>query len=123
MAKKARLEVLVDDGYWPACSTPKATSTIAQWSYVGEGFIKELDFSRVWLRLNEHDEFEKEEIVGELKMEASKFLLEALVSCRGISNLSPLTYLRTGLQSSNWKVLEIAATVSWKLRQNMFLST
>ena len=123
MAKKARLEVLVDDGYWPACSTPKATSTIAQWSYVGEGFIKELDFSRVWLRLNEHDEFEKEEIVGELKMEASKFLLDALVRCYDISEWALLTYLRTGPQNSSWNVQETAATVLWKLRQNTFLST
>ncbi|KAG8962436.1 hypothetical protein FRC03_004243 [Tulasnella sp. 419] len=46
LAKKARLEVLLDDSYWPAFSTEKSRSTNAKWDQVGEGFIKELDFSR-----------------------------------------------------------------------------
>ncbi len=70
---------MLDDSAWPACSTQKATSTHAQWNYVGEGFVKELDFSRVWLRLNESDEGDNDDIVGELKIETVKFLQEALV--------------------------------------------
>ena len=78
MQKKARLEVLLDDGYWPAFSTQRATSTHAQWEYVGEGFVKELDFGRVILRLNEADEGDKAEILGEWKSDMKPFLMQAM---------------------------------------------
>ena len=75
---KARLEVLLDDGYWPAFSTQRATSTHAQWEYVGEGFVKELDFGQVWLRLNDADEGDKDEILAEYKGSAKEFLQKTL---------------------------------------------
>ncbi|KZT23846.1 tricalbin [Neolentinus lepideus HHB14362 ss-1] len=74
LAKKARLEVLLDDGYWPAFSTVRARSTHAQWEHVGEGFVKELDFGRVWLRLNEADEGDKDDVIAEWKGAAKAFL-------------------------------------------------
>lgn len=77
--KKARLEVLLDDGYWPCFGTNKSNSTNAQWGYVGEGFIKEIDFSQICLRLNEADEGSKEDIVGEWKGDAKTFLEKAIV--------------------------------------------
>lgn len=79
LTKKGRLEVLLDDGYWPSFSTTKARGSHAEWDYVGEGFIKELDFGRVWLRLNAADEGEKDEIVAEWKGDAKPFLQAALV--------------------------------------------
>ncbi|KAF9458350.1 C2 domain-containing protein [Collybia nuda] len=79
LAKKARLEVLLDDGYWPCFTTVKARSTEARWEYVGEGFIKEIDFSRVWLRLNEADEGDKDDIIAEWKGDAKPFLQSTLV--------------------------------------------
>jgi Ca2+-dependent lipid-binding protein len=79
LSKKARLEVLLDDGYWPCFGTNKSSSTNAQWGYVGEGFIKEMDFSQVWFRLNEADEGSKEDIIGEWKDSAKAFLEKALV--------------------------------------------
>ncbi|KAI5991533.1 C2 domain-containing protein [Pisolithus albus] len=72
--KKARLEVLLDDGYWPSVSTIKARSTHAQWQHVGEAFIKELDFGRVWLRLNENAEGDKDDIIAEWKGNAKYFV-------------------------------------------------
>ncbi|KIJ68717.1 hypothetical protein HYDPIDRAFT_81596 [Hydnomerulius pinastri MD-312] len=84
--KKARLEVLLDDGYWPAFSTAKARSTHAQWQHVGEGFLKELDFGRVWLRLNENSEGEKDDIIAEWKGDAKAFL-EATLERRSSFNL------------------------------------
>ncbi|KAJ3567153.1 hypothetical protein NP233_g6551 [Leucocoprinus birnbaumii] len=83
--KKARLEVLLDDGYWPCFSTQKSTSTNAQWGYIGEGFIKEIDFSQVWFRLNEADEGSKEDIIGEWKGDAKTFLEKALASPQTIT--------------------------------------
>lgn len=80
LKKKARLEVLLDDGYWPAFRTPKARSTHAQWQHVGEGFIKELDFGRVWLRLNENAEDTNDDIIAEWKGDAKPFLQATLVS-------------------------------------------
>lgn len=77
--KKARLEVLMDDGYWPAFTTAKSPSTHARWQHVGEGFVKELDFGRVWLRLNENDEGGKDEIIAEWKGDAKAFLEATLV--------------------------------------------
>lgn len=82
LAKKGRLEVLLDDGYWPAFSTVKARSTHTAWEYVGEGFVKELDFGQVLFRLNEADEGEKDDIVAEWKGKAKDFLDSTLVSAR-----------------------------------------
>ncbi|EGO02737.1 hypothetical protein SERLA73DRAFT_165692 [Serpula lacrymans var. lacrymans S7.3] len=76
--KKARLEVCLDDGYWPAFTTAKARSAHAQWQHVGEGFIKELDFGRVWLRLNENSEGEKDDIIAEWKGDTKPFLEETM---------------------------------------------
>ncbi|KAI0961143.1 hypothetical protein AcV7_000325 [Taiwanofungus camphoratus] len=76
--KKARLEVLLDDAYWPAFSTIRPRSTTAHWQYIGEGFIKELDFGRVWLRLNQADEGDKDEIIAEWKGDAKPFLQQTL---------------------------------------------
>ena len=80
LAKKGRIEVLLDDGYWPVFSTTKSRSVHAQWQMVGEGFLKELDFGQVWLRLNEADEGEKDDIEAEWKGEAKAFLQDTLVS-------------------------------------------
>ena len=77
--KKGRLEVLLDDAYWPAFSTVRARSTNANWQYIGEGVVKELDFSRVWLRLNEADEGDKDDIIAEWKGDAKAFLEKTLV--------------------------------------------
>ncbi|KDR84854.1 hypothetical protein GALMADRAFT_107257 [Galerina marginata CBS 339.88] len=79
LSRKGRLEVLLDDGYWPCFSTVKARSTQAQWGYVGEGFIKEVDFGRVWLRLNVAGDSEKDEVIAEWKGDAKAFL-EATMS-------------------------------------------
>ncbi|KAI0308025.1 tricalbin [Multifurca ochricompacta] len=78
LSKKGRLEVLLDDGYWPAFSTTRALGHRAAWQHVGEGFLKELDFGRVWLRLNEADEGEKDDIFGEWKGDAKSFLSQTL---------------------------------------------
>ncbi|KAG8919579.1 hypothetical protein FRC01_001220, partial [Tulasnella sp. 417] len=72
---KARLEVLLDDSYWPSFATERARSSAhAKWDAIGEGFVKELDFGRVWLRLNENDEGEKEDILGDFKCDTKAFL-------------------------------------------------
>jgi len=74
LTRRARLEVLLDDGYWPCLGTFRARSTKAVWEYVGEGFIREIDFSLVWLRLNEAGEGEKDDIIAEWKGGAKQFL-------------------------------------------------
>ena len=80
LSKKGRLEVLLDDGYWPCMSTVKARKSEVQWDYVGEGFMKEIDFGLVWLRLNEAPEGEKDAVIAEWKGEAKHFLQATLVS-------------------------------------------
>lgn len=71
--------MLLDDGYWPAFSTVRSRSTNAEWEYIGEGFIKEMDFSRVRIRLNVADEGDKDEIIGEWKGESKVFLSQSMV--------------------------------------------
>lgn len=77
--KKARLEVLLDEGYWPAFSTARARSHNAMWEHIGEGVVKELDFSRVWLRLNDADEGDKDDVIAEWKGDSKAFLEKTLV--------------------------------------------
>lgn len=77
--KKGRIEVLMDDGYWPCFSTPKARSTNAQWDYVGEGFLKEIDFGQVWLRLDQAEGEDKDDIAAEWMGDAKAFLSSTLV--------------------------------------------
>lgn len=78
LRKRARFELLVDGDYWPAFSTEKSRTTSARWDQAGEGFIRELDFANVWLRLNEDEEGLKEDIIGELKMKATDFIGQCL---------------------------------------------
>lgn len=70
----------MDEAYWPAFSTVRPRSHKAHWEYIGEGFVKELDFGRVWLRLNEADEGDKDDIVAEWKGDAKPFLERTMVS-------------------------------------------
>ncbi|KAL1412655.1 Tricalbin-2 [Vanrija albida] len=78
LARKGALEIMLDDGYWPVYTSDKARSTHATWDQVGEGFVRELDFGRVWLRINANDLDSKEDIVGELTMDTKEFLETAL---------------------------------------------
>jgi Ca2+-dependent lipid-binding protein len=71
---------MFDDGYWPAFTSGKARSTHAAWDQVGEGFVKELDFSRIWLRINANDSSnEKDDIVAEFKCDTKDFLEQCFV--------------------------------------------
>lgn len=79
LSKKGRIEVLTDDGYWPCFTTPKARSTTAEWDYVGEGFLKEIDFAQVWLRLDQAEDEDKDDIAAEFREDAKQFLRSALV--------------------------------------------
>jgi hypothetical protein len=94
LAKKARVEVLLDDGYWPCFSTLKARSSHAQFDYVGEGFLKEVEFGRVWLRLCEGEEGEKDDVIAEWKGDAKAFL-QATMVCLFILLLHLNRYLMT----------------------------
>ncbi|WVQ70782.1 hypothetical protein IAR50_000304 [Cryptococcus sp. DSM 104548] len=80
LARKGSLEVMFDDGYWPAFTSEKARSNTPTWDQVGEGFIRELDFSRVWLRINAADENSKEDVVAEWKGNTKEFLEQCIDS-------------------------------------------
>jgi len=79
----------LDDGYWPVFATPKSSSLNAKFDHVGEGFVKELDFGRVWLRLDESDHDEKDHIVGEFKGDAKAFLQQTLDSSHTFTLVDP----------------------------------
>jgi len=84
----------LDDAYWPAFTTSMARSRHVTWDYTGEGFIKELDFGRVWLRLNEADEGTKDDIIAEWKEDAKKFLQEAMVCSTSLCGLHSGSFKR-----------------------------
>jgi hypothetical protein len=42
--------------------------------------VRELDFSRIWLRINAADDSEKEDIVAEFRCDTKDFLEQCLVS-------------------------------------------
>ncbi|KIL59013.1 hypothetical protein M378DRAFT_85652 [Amanita muscaria Koide BX008] len=87
--RKARFEVLINDDYWPCFSTTKARSTQPQWNYIGEGFMRELDFGLVCMRLNEGDDGNKDEIIGIWKQDAKSFLEKASTAPQSFTLYDP----------------------------------
>lgn len=78
LARKGAVEVLFDDGYWPSYTSERARSAHQRWDQVGEGFVRELDFGRIWIRINAHDDTDAEDIVAEIQMGTREFLDQAL---------------------------------------------
>lgn len=74
LARKGALEVVIDDATWPSYVSERARSAHARWDQVGEGFVRELDVSRIILRLNANDDTEKEDIVASREMSTEEFL-------------------------------------------------
>ncbi|WWD20758.1 hypothetical protein CI109_105235 [Kwoniella shandongensis] len=101
LSRKGSLEVMFDDGYWPAFTSGKARSTHPTWDQVGEGFIRELDFSRVWLRINAADENDKEDIVAEFKCDTKDFLEQCI--------RNPADFLLSQPDGSNRTIIRLAA--------------
>lgn len=93
LSKKGRLEVLVDEGYWPAFATERWRSTHQPVDQVGEVFIRELDFSRITLRLNENDDGEKEEIFAECKCDTRELLETSMVSSKPVDEIECVIHL------------------------------
>ncbi|KAL9937202.1 hypothetical protein V8E36_003611 [Tilletia maclaganii] len=50
--KNARLEIAFDDAYWPTYTTEPARTSQCTWDEVGEEVIRELDWSRMWMKLH-----------------------------------------------------------------------
>ncbi|KAI5453154.1 Tricalbin-2 [Naganishia albida] len=63
LAHKGRLEVLLDENYWPVYSTDRTHSRhLAEWNQTAECVIRELPFSQITFRMNDADETEKDEV-------------------------------------------------------------
>ncbi|WRT70761.1 uncharacterized protein IL334_007760 [Kwoniella shivajii] len=100
LAKKGSLEVMFDDGYWPSFTSGKARSNHPTWDQVGEGFIRELDFSRTWLRINASDENE-DDIVAEFKCDTKDFLEQCI--------RAPADFVLSQPDGSNRTIVKLAA--------------
>ncbi|TNY17332.1 C2 domain-containing protein [Rhodotorula diobovata] len=87
--KGARLEVLFDDGYWPAFSTERSRSTHNTWDEIGEALIRELDFSRIILKLNDSEKDTREDIVASIEVDLNEFLEKTLDKPATFTLLSP----------------------------------
>lgn len=75
--------MLFDDAYWPAYTTEKGRTQHCTWDEVGETTIKELDWSRIWLKLRTGDD--DEEVFAEFQGNTKDFLERTLVSSPGPS--------------------------------------
>jgi Ca2+-dependent lipid-binding protein len=76
--RNARLEVSFDDGYWPAYTTEEARTTASTWDEVGEAVIKELDWSRIWLKLRTGNGKDDNSVFAEFQGNTKDFLERAL---------------------------------------------
>lgn len=81
LSKKGRFEVLLDEAYWPSFTTSMARSQKQTWDSVHEAFVRELDFSRITLRLNdEADPEDGEDIFAGIQLQTKEVLEQCLVS-------------------------------------------
>ncbi|GAA5849255.1 hypothetical protein JCM8547_006494 [Rhodosporidiobolus lusitaniae] len=79
LAKKgARLEVALDDAYWPVYSTEPSRSTHNTWDEIGEVLIRELDFSQIHLSLNTAEKDTRADIIATTTIDMNTFLEQAL---------------------------------------------
>jgi Ca2+-dependent lipid-binding protein len=76
--KNARLEVLFDDGYWPSYTTEEARTKECTWDEVGEATIKELDWSRIWLKLRTGNGKDENSVFAEFQGNTKDFLERTL---------------------------------------------
>ncbi|GEM08900.1 tricalbin [Rhodotorula toruloides] len=76
--KGARLEVLMDGGYWPCFSTERSRSAHNTWDEIGEVLIRELDFSTITLALNDAEKDTREDILAKLQIDMNDFLENTL---------------------------------------------
>lgn len=89
--REGHLEVLLEDPYWPSFTIPVARRSKMAWDYVGEGFVRHLQSSRLWLRFHGADEGMKDDVVAEWDGSVEEFLQQAMVcpspqcSVRGVA--------------------------------------
>lgn len=76
--KGARLEVLFDDGYWPAYSTEPSRSHNTTWDEIGEIVVRELDFSMITFQLNTAEKETREDVIAQATMDLPSLLEDAL---------------------------------------------
>ncbi|BGO92542.1 hypothetical protein NBRC10512_000461 [Rhodotorula toruloides] len=76
--KGARLEVLMDGGYWPCFSTERSRSAHNTWDEIGEVLIRELDFSTITLALNDAEKDTREDILAKVQIDMNDFLENTL---------------------------------------------
>lgn len=97
VAHKGRLEVLLDENYWPVYSTDRTHGhNLGEWNQTAECFIRELSFSQISIRMNRADETDRDEIDSEVQFSTKDLVDMSLVSdvCRSLS--SRLTSSHTG---------------------------
>ncbi|GAA6009648.1 hypothetical protein JCM11491_001046 [Sporobolomyces phaffii] len=76
--KGSRLEVLFDDGYWPAYSTEPSRSANTTWDEIGEIVIRELDFSQITFQLNTAEKETREDVIAQATLDLPSLLEDAL---------------------------------------------
>ncbi|KAK0530378.1 Tricalbin-2 [Tilletia horrida] len=76
--KNARLEIAFDDAYWPTYTTEPARTTQCTWDEVGEEVIRELDWSRFWMKLRVGSGEAENDVFAEFQANTKDVLERAL---------------------------------------------
>ena len=84
LPRKARLELYVDDALYPAFISSKARSARQTFDEIGEGFVRELEFSRLNLRITHGGEdgvgqMKGDDILAEFACDTKELLDSCLV--------------------------------------------
>ncbi|KAK0546129.1 Tricalbin-2 [Tilletia horrida] len=76
--KNVRLEIAFDDAYWPTYTTEAARTAQCTWDEVGEEVIKELDWSRMWMKLRSGSGEAENDVFAEFQGNTKDILERAL---------------------------------------------
>lgn len=82
LPRKGRVELYVDDATYPAFISTKSRSVHQKWDEIGEGFVREMEFSRLVLCINtsSDDVTYGEDNVAEFTCDTRELLEACLVS-------------------------------------------
>jgi len=79
LARKGRVQILLEDPSWSALCAATARTDSATPEQFGEGSLQELEFERLWIKFDgQGNDFP--EILADFKCQAKQFLENALVS-------------------------------------------
>lgn len=81
LPRKGRVELYVDDAVYPAFISTKSRSHKQTWDEIGEGFVREMEYSRLNLRITSGDEGirDRDDVMAEFACDTRELLDSCIV--------------------------------------------